>query len=476
MAREQRAQAQQETPVYHEQRMTLIRPRLTDFHGVSAAQADLDFAIPFLDEDIPLYVDPFLLWKSPSQQDQALHTSVVNSFNHLNYLLRKSRESEARDTLIRISECSEVGLGQSKKRRGSRIGSAKAEEILSLFRAIHHYGQHGFTHFEEIQLYVSNVSKDRVSDICCSFLKSWLIDYTTQVCYELKIPMQKVSVPEVYDYREHRLESREAVLPLSAEGTPLLVVPKRWLRFCPWISFDDYFKKHCPQDDVFGPEEPRQPAKVLTYNRAHYEVVRDYVAAKERTQEDCKTDPLFKQIPVTSAKSKLSTILALPTGKTDNADRKYEDHVCQLLASLLYPQLDFATEQSRTDSNVLIRDLIFYNNRSIDFLDEIQQAYGNRQIVFELKNVKEVGRDHLNQLNRYLTSELGHFGVLVTRNPLKRAMLKNTIDLWAGQRKCIIVLTDEDLRLMVTVFESKQRSPIEVLKKKYVEFRRACPS
>jgi hypothetical protein len=64
--------------------MALIRPRLTDFHGISAAQADLDFAIPFFDEDVPLYVDPFLLWRSPSQQDNSLHTGLVNSFNRQN--------------------------------------------------------------------------------------------------------------------------------------------------------------------------------------------------------------------------------------------------------------------------------------------------------------------------------------------------------------------------------------------------------
>ncbi|WP_257722134.1 hypothetical protein [Falsihalocynthiibacter arcticus] len=43
--------------------MALIRPRFTEFHDVFVPQAELDFAIPFVDEDIPLYVDPFLLWR-----------------------------------------------------------------------------------------------------------------------------------------------------------------------------------------------------------------------------------------------------------------------------------------------------------------------------------------------------------------------------------------------------------------------------
>jgi len=40
----------------------------------------------------------------------------------------------------------------------------------------------------------------------------------------------------------------------------------------------------------------------------------------------------------------------------------------------------------------------------------------------------------------------------------------------------MLTLTDEDLTQMVEVFESRQRSPIDILKKKYVEFRRLCPS
>ena len=93
----------------------------------------------------------------------------------------------------------------------------------------------------------------------------------------------------------------------------------------------------------------------------------------------------------------------------------------------------------------------------------------------EMKNVRAIEREHINQLNRYLTSEFGAFGVIVTRRALTKAMFRNTVSLWSGHRRCIICLTDEDLELMVEVFDSKQRQPIEVLKKKYIEFQRACP-
>jgi hypothetical protein len=456
----------------------LIRPRLTDHFGIHKSQAELDFAIQFLNEDIPLYLDPFLLWKSPSQQDQALHTSITNSFNNLNYLVKKGAENKAAAVLVTLSECSEVGLGVSKSRRGDRISNDQALEVLQLFKDIPEYSQYGFTHFELIQLYVAGISKDRISDIACNYVKSFLVDYTIEQCEELGIPLQTVTLPTLYNYRTSAFDQTAKVrLPVNpVDGGPLIFTPKRWLRFSPWINFDDYFKTACPRDEIFNPDEPVDRVKVLKYNRDNYDAVERYIDIKHKEAADCRNDPLFRQIPVLSARRKLNDLLKLKSGKGDNADTQYEALCTNLLATLLYPNLDFAQAQSRTESGRHVRDLIFYNNRSIDFLDEIFSDYGNRQLVFEMKNVAKIDRDHINQLTRYLQDGIGKFGTFLTRNELPRAMFSNTIDLWSSQRKCIIALTDSDLKLMVDVYESKQRTPIEVLKKKYIEFRRSCPS
>ena len=72
--------------------MDLIRPRLTDHYGIHKSQAELDFAIQFFNEDIPLYVDPFLLWKSPSLQDQSLHTEkAIKYYGHNSYIIINAR-------------------------------------------------------------------------------------------------------------------------------------------------------------------------------------------------------------------------------------------------------------------------------------------------------------------------------------------------------------------------------------------------
>ena len=455
---------------------TIVRPRLNDYHGILLLQDKVDYAIPFVNEDIPLYVDPFLLWKSPSQMDNGIHTTITDSFNYIGYLANKGDKTEAVKQLIIASECDAVGLGSSKNRKGRRIGEHMASEIISLFEKIPQLKTSGFSHIEEIQLLVDKVAKDRISDIACNLMSSFLIDYTQQNCMEAGIPMELVEKVTVYDVRSHCFNEEDVHLPVNPNThEPIWLVPKRWLRFSPWISQDDYFSNFYPEKVDRG-DFFKDRVKVLMYNRANFEMVKGYVEARERTFEDCHNDPLFMQIPITSAKRKMSCIKKLPTGKADNADKKYEEHVVQLMASLLYPHLDFAQAQSRTESGAQIRDLIFYNNQSVPFFKDIHDTFKSKQIVFELKNVEVLNKDNVNQLNRYLNENLGKFGVFVTRHQPPKAIKKQLIDLWSGQRKCILVLDDNDLQTMVDIFENRQRLPYEVIRKKYSEFMQSCPS
>lgn len=451
----------------------LVRPRLSDFYGIYMCQSKVDFAIPFLNEDIPLYIDPFRLWQSPAYQDNGLHELFKNAFNKIGKMFLEGNQDKAVEILQYISECNEVGLGNSKTRNGKRIGPDLAKQILSLYELIPAVKSSGLEHPEMVQLLVEGISKDRISDITANLLGSFLIDYTIQESTKYGIPMEECTF-EYLDVKSMKVKKESCKLPINPlTKQPLWFVPKRWLRKNTWLNGDDYLA-HYLIERIEGLK--RAEIDIVTFNRENYDVLTEYVKAKERTSADCKNDPLFGQIPIVSAKRKLTAIKKLPTGKEGNADKKYEEEVCQLMASLLYPHLDFAQAQSRTDSGTQIRDLVFYNNTSYPFLKEINDLYKSRQLVMELKNVEEVTKDHINQLNRYLNPVFGGFGIIMTRKRPKNSVFKHTIDLWSGQRKCILIIDDSDLELMVNVYESKQRDPIEVIKMKYVEFTRKCPA
>jgi len=275
--------------------MPLIRPRLNDFHNLPFIQEEVDFAIPFLGEDIPLYVDPFLLWKINSQQDNSLHTSLVNSFNQLGHLYVNRKENETKNILIELSECNEVGLGNSKTRQGKKIGEKTADEILALFKSIPQINKQGFQHFEEIQLFVDNISKDRISDISCSLIKSFLIDFTIEQCQKLGIPIEKCTV-SIYDYKNQKIKNEETYLPINPENKqPIILTPKRWLRYVPWINYDDYFESYYIKDVDKTYDGKLNRVQILNFNRNNYDLVHAYISLKEQNTKTLQTTLYFRK-------------------------------------------------------------------------------------------------------------------------------------------------------------------------------------
>lgn len=109
------------------------------------------------------------------------------------------------------------------------------------------------------------------------------------------------------------------------------------------------------------------------------------------------------------------------------------------------------------------------------FLADLRDRHASRQLVWELKNVKNLETEHVNQLYRYLDDEeVGRVGVLMGRNPPPQAVLRNTVELHSAKRYFILCFDDRDLELMLSV-QSSGRHPAEVLRKKYVEFTRLLP-
>ncbi len=248
----------------------------------------------------------------------ALHNEILNSFNHLGFLVKRGQTDEAKEQLIIASECDEVGLGVSAHRTGVRIGEKQAREILDLFARVPEYDRRGFTHFEEIQFFVDGVAKDRISDFACSFMKSFLIDFTIDECEQHGIPLTACKIPHIYDPKKCGFAQHVPVqLPVNPEtGTPILLVPKRWLRFGPWLDFDEYFRSYCPQDEAINPGAIPTRVRVLRYNRENYGTVEAYVRRKEATAADCKNDPSSRNSPSSPQNAGTRASASYPPGKS----------------------------------------------------------------------------------------------------------------------------------------------------------------
>lgn len=456
----------------------IVNPRLSDVFGLVIRQDEVDFVVPHLREDLPLYLDPFLLWKSEDPQYQQLHADLLGFVEEVRRHAVDGQTARAAVLLSQISEPVELGLGYAAgTKRGSALGPRSIEGIIRTFQQVPQLQTTGLDHLEILALLVPGIAEDRISDLTASIIKRWLAEFTYRRCQQWGIPTTRHRLvgwePTALDWRPF-----DAHLPYNpADASPVLLAPLDLLRRLPWINYGDYYRNAYTPLVLPPGRTGRIIAKqdVLAYNRAHFDTVRGYVAEREAAADVCGPDPLFTPLRLATVAKKVKEIKALPTGRVDGADKKFEDLAFEILSSALYPELDLAGQQERTISGAHIRDVIFHNDGKTPFLKDLRELYGARQLVFELKNVAELDTEHVNQLHRYLDDEdMGRVGILVARHPPKSSVRRNIVDLHSSKRRAVLCLDDSDLDLVVALLNSGRR-PIEALRKKYVEFTRMLP-
>ncbi len=459
-------------------RDAVVNPRLTDQLDIVLAQEDADFAIPHLRGDLPFALDPFLLWKSPKAEYRTMHDELLRFFEMLRKQMTSGRQGTALDQLMHCHEAVELGLGYGQgTKRGSAIGVRLGNDILDTMLDVPQLAEGELTHIEMLGLVVPLVAEDRISDLTASILRGFLMEYTSAQASLHGIPCEQYRLDNVWDAGGTGWTVRTALLPANPfDGSPMLFAPLDLLRHLQWINYDDYYKSPFARL-VLPPDAAKRrvlKAAVLERNRRQFVAVERYVRSKEVAAADCRPDPLFQPLQLSSLQRRIKELERIAPGREDGADKKYEQIVFDLLSSLLHPELDFAANQVRTTSGAHIRDVIFYNDGKTEFLSDLRARFDARQIVFELKNVKELSGEHVNQLYRYLDTEFGRVGVLVTRRPAPRSVLTNIADLHSSKGAVILVLTDDDLRMMLSL-QGTVRRPSDVLKKCYIEFTRRLP-
>ena len=221
----------------------LVNPRLSDVFGLVIRQDEVDFVVPHIREDLPLYLDPFLLWKSDEPQYQALHTTLLGFVERVRKHVVEGRTVKARALLAEVSEPVELGLGYaSGSKRGSALGPATISAIIETIRQIPQLEASGLDHMEMLALLVPGIAEDRISDLTASVIKGWLTQFTERRCNDYGIPTKKYRLT---GWDATRLDWRplDARLPFSPiDGSPVLLAPIDQLRRLPWINYDNYYR------------------------------------------------------------------------------------------------------------------------------------------------------------------------------------------------------------------------------------------
>jgi hypothetical protein len=198
--------------------------------------------------DLPLFIDPFLLFNSRRPEYRQLHQRIID---YLRFLKEKSTNQRLESGLIkalyRFSEVNQNWLGFTEKgNRGRGLGTKFAMSLhRNLGRLFTNFGAESLTkgsHLEKLCLIEAGVGRDNISDFTTNLIKEFLLEYTAQFTKEFvprklrrKFLVQKVH----FNYRTETWQPRSFILPCFNQDFVLLTPKKILTRDQTWINRED---------------------------------------------------------------------------------------------------------------------------------------------------------------------------------------------------------------------------------------------
>jgi len=136
-----------------------------------------------LSSDLPLFLDPFLLFASEKTEYKVLHKQVVE---HLILLKSYATESNGQDVdinLFRFPEIKQNWLGLAQYGNGGKgLGIRFAKSAIIAFNGFYKsFGEEKITdetHIEKLTLLNSGVGKDFIRDFTTNLIFEYLLEYT----------------------------------------------------------------------------------------------------------------------------------------------------------------------------------------------------------------------------------------------------------------------------------------------------------
>lgn len=134
--------------------------------------------------DLPVFVDPFLLFTSKKPEYQTLHGEIIK---YLNFLKKKSEQGNITRGALREWYCfSEVKqnwlgfceLGNEGRGLGIDFAQALNRNLGFIFSDFGRETTTAGTHLEKVCLIKDGVGRDNVSDFVTNLIKSYLLEFT----------------------------------------------------------------------------------------------------------------------------------------------------------------------------------------------------------------------------------------------------------------------------------------------------------
>jgi hypothetical protein len=197
--------------------------------------------------DLPLFVDPFLLFTSENPTYRLLHEEMVK---YVLFLKEKSQTSLSPGLIVgwyHFPEVKQNWLGFSKSGNNGRgLGPDFAKSLKrNLTTVFKNFGNETdtSTHLGKLTLIQHGVGKDQISDFTCNLIRAFLAEYTQEFARKhiSAAKLQKFMVPKVaFDYQTETWRAKQYELPRFGNDFVLLTPVDILTKDEAWISHNGF--------------------------------------------------------------------------------------------------------------------------------------------------------------------------------------------------------------------------------------------
>ncbi|WP_028524496.1 hypothetical protein [Runella limosa] len=198
--------------------------------------------------DLPLFIDPFLLYGSDKPEYKILHDGILR---YLSFLQSKSQRGSITDIEIeswyKFSEVKQnwLGfslLGNSGSGLGKKFGRAMSSYMHVIFDDIYKEPISQTSHLEKAALFQIGVGKDNISDFTCNLIKSFLLEYTESFAKQfLQANQVKLCTVEkaYFNYEIEKWMAKTYLLPVFDRDYVILTPKDLLTKDENWINSND---------------------------------------------------------------------------------------------------------------------------------------------------------------------------------------------------------------------------------------------
>lgn len=168
--------------------------------------------------DVPLFVDPMLIFNSDNEKYRELHNSIIRYFHFLYSKAKQGLSPKELDAWFNFSEVPNNWLGYSLcGNRGLALGKKYAKFLYdNIAFAINTNNISESVHIEKVMLLYEGSGKDKISDLTVNLIKGFLCEYTETFAlrYINREFLERFPVEKAYfNYDTESFVSKEFVLP-----------------------------------------------------------------------------------------------------------------------------------------------------------------------------------------------------------------------------------------------------------------------